>query len=215
VSPSEVDITHLATANDANADDAVLARLDFASDSLLLNVEALTRFGNPYLVDVVATALLSVAVAEAARNPTRSKTPAMEPALFEAPPPSTALGPKPKSSAASFKESFMEGFEAWSGGKKGKKWSLRSSATTSKTGSMDKDIELGQWYGQEEGQGQAKTKSKAKGKGEKEESGLPFVARTLISLLTFAFKAVVWILSLAIKVVTGVVVMLSRNASKL
>ncbi|KAF2803783.1 uncharacterized protein BDZ99DRAFT_398990 [Mytilinidion resinicola] len=218
---SDVDAAHLATANDAAADDAVLARLDFGTDSLLLNVAALTRFGNPYLVDVAATALLSVAVAEAARNPKSRTSSAQEvPTMFEAPPPSTALGPKPKSSAASFKESFVEGFESWGGAKsisKGKKWSrsLRSSATTSKSQSLDKDIELGQWYGQQD-EAQAKTKTKGKkSKAEKKESTLPFVARTLIGVLTFAFKAFVWVVGLVFKIIAGLVVMLTRNASKL
>lgn len=209
ISQSEADVTDLATTTDATADDTVLARLDLTTDSLLLNVAALTRFGNPFLVDVAATSLLAVAVSESVRSH-KNKGTGSQDTVFEPPPPSSMLGQKPKSSTASLKESFVEGLEVFSA-KKGKKWSLHSSHT-SKSSPLEKDIELGQWYGQEK----PKNKSK-KGKREKgeKESDLPFVTSTIIGVLSFTFKAVVWVLSIAIKIVTGLVVMISRNISKL
>ena len=50
---------------------------------------------------------------------------------------------------------------------------------------------------------------------EEADSKLPFVTRTIINVLTFAFKAVVFVMRIAIKVVAGVIVMITRNFSKL
>jgi len=210
--PSEVDLADLATTTDAAADDAVLARLDFTTDSLILNLAALTRFGNPYLVDVAATTLLAVAVAESVRV---SRSPQNANAHFEPPPPSSLLsGQKPKSSAASLKESFVEGLEAFGAGKvkskPGRKWSLRSSRT-GHASPHEKDIEMENWYGQSE---DGKQKGAKKTKQDKED-GLPFITRTIITVLGVAFKTVVWVLRIGIKIVAGLVVMISRNIRKL
>lgn len=219
VTPSEMDVTQLPTATDATADDAMLARLDFANDSLTLNLGALTRFGNPFLVDVVASALLAVAVAEAKRG-RRTKNRSQE--HFEPPPPSSLLGKKEPSTAKAFKDSFVEGFDAWGGKPKNpasslRKWSLKSTTTTartSKSDSFDKDIELGDWYGQPKTKKETKEEKQARKKKETEEK-LPFVTRTIINVLSFAFKAVVFVLKIAIKIVAGVVVMITRNFHKL
>ncbi|KAF2792575.1 hypothetical protein K505DRAFT_307378 [Melanomma pulvis-pyrius CBS 109.77] len=225
ITPSEMSFTQLPTATDAAPDDAMLARIDFANDALMLNLGALSHFGNPFLVDVVASTLLAVAVAEAVRG-RHSKKASLE--NFEPPPPSSSLGPKKESTAKAFKESFVEGFEAWGGGNKTtknaasslRKWSLRSTTTgrTSKSdGSLDKDIELGEWYGQPQAQTKQSTKAQKQRKKDKDDDDnkLPLVTRTIINVLTFAFKTVVWVLRIAIKVVAGVVVMITRNFSKL
>ncbi|KAF2178783.1 hypothetical protein K469DRAFT_717762 [Zopfia rhizophila CBS 207.26] len=216
VTPSEMDVTLLPTTTDATADDAMLARLDFTNDALTLNLGALTRFGNPFLVDVAASALLAVAVAESVRDQQARKASQEN---FEPPPPSSVLGKKETSDAKAFKDAFVEGFEAWGGKPKNpatslRKWSLRSKSTSTESGSFDKDIELGEWYGQGKTKQRTKEENKQKRKEDKEDQ-LPFVTRTIISVLTFAFKAVVWVLRIAIKVVAGVVVMISRNFSKL
>ena len=215
--------TQLPTTTDAAPDDAMLARLDFNNDALMLNLGALSHFGNPFLVDVMASTLLAVAVAEAVRG--RGKRNAsLE--NFEPPPASAVLGQKKDNTAKAFKESFVEGFEAWGGGNKAtknaasslRKWSLKSSTTgrTSKSGgSMDKDIELGEWYGQPQAQTkETKAEKKQREKGENDEK-LPTVTRVIINVLTFVFKTVVWVLRIAVKVVAGVVVMITRNFSKL
>lgn len=210
--PSEMDLTTLATTTDAAADDAVLAKLDFATDSLILNVAALTRFGNPYLVDVAATTLLTVAVSESMRTPRSSQKANTQ---FEPPPPSSLLsGQKPKSSAASLKESFVEGLEAFGAGKTkakpGRKWSLRSNRT-GRISPHEKDIEMGSWYGQPEvGKQKASKKSK-----KDDQDDLPFITRAIITVLGLAFKTVVWVLRIGIKIVAGLVVMISRNIRKL
>jgi len=224
ITPSEMSFTQLPTTTDAAPDDAMLARLDFNNDALMLNLGALSHFGNPFLVDVMASTLLAVAVAEAVRG--RSKRNAsLE--NFDPPPPSSVLGQKKDNTAKAFKESFVEGFETWGGGTKAtknaasslRKWSLKSTTTgrTSKSdGSMDKDIELGEWYGQPQAKTKKETKAekKQREKGEQDEK-LPTVTRLIINVLTFVFKTVVWVLRIGVKVVAGVVVMITRNFSKL
>ena len=81
---------------------------------------------------------------------------------------------------------------------------------------MDKDIELGEWYGQPQAQTKKETKAekKQREKGEQDEK-LPTVTRLIINVLTFVFKTVVWVLRIGVKVVAGVVVMITRNFSKL
>lgn len=225
ITPSEMSVTQLPTTTDAAPSDAMLARLDFTNDALTLNLGALTRFGSPFLVDVAASALLAVAVAEAVRGRS-SRNASRE--NFEPPPPSIELGPKKESDAKAFSEAFKDGFNSF-GGKAGmknpakslRKWhgSIKgSSPSTTRSDSFDKDIELGEWYGQgktKDSKVQVKDKNgKAKGKTEDEEK-LPFVTRTIISVLTMTFKTVVFVLRIAVKVVAGVIVMITRNFSKL
>jgi hypothetical protein len=217
-----MDVSQLPTTTDASADDAVLARLDFSNDSLTLNLGALAHFGNPFLVDVVASTLLAVAVAEAKRGRGARKASQDN---FEPPPPSSMMGKKEPSDAQAFKSSFVDGFNSFGGGKPKKaasslrKWSLKSTTTgrSSKSDSIDKDIELGDWYGQPKTkQSESKAEKKKKKKEEDAEGDkLPFVTRTIINVLTFAFKTVVFVLRIAIKVVAGVVVMITRNFSRL
>jgi hypothetical protein len=224
VTPSELDSTQLATTTDAAPDDAMLARLDFSNDALTLNLGALTHFGNPFLADVVVSTLLSVAVAESVRQRNHKKRSQEN---FEPPPPSSLLGKKEPSTADSFKSSFVEGFENFGGPLGGKsksvtqalrKWSVRTTETdkTSHGSSFDKDIELGEWYGQSQQNSQTKSKSANKKKNKHDEdSSLPFVTRGIIGILTFAFRAIIFVLKIGIKVVAGVVVMITRNFSKL
>ncbi|KAF2133178.1 hypothetical protein P153DRAFT_331657 [Dothidotthia symphoricarpi CBS 119687] len=218
ITPSEMSVGQLPTTTDATADDAMLARLDFANDALTLNLGALAHFGNPFLVDVVASTLLAVAVAEATRG-RRSRNNSRDD--FEPPPPSYLLTHKKEDTAGAFKQSFVEGFQGFGGKAKGpvsgsgfRKFasSLKSSTTSTTTSTTcDKDIELGEWYGQ------AKTKIKEKRDNKKADgaSKLPFVARAIIGIITFSFKAVIWILRIAIKIVAGVFVMITRNFGKL
>ncbi|KAF2205985.1 hypothetical protein GQ43DRAFT_427639 [Delitschia confertaspora ATCC 74209] len=215
VTPSEMDSSQLATTTDAVPDDAVLAKLDFSNDALTLNLGALTRFGNPFLADVAASTLLAVGVAEAVRK--RDKKRSQE--SFEPPPPSSLLnGKKEPSTAKAFKGAFVEGFESWGGPlpkvvkKKSEKWSLKSLSSSSHTHSFDKDIEMGEWYGQGRNK-ETKDKKDKKSKKNEEDDGLPFITRSIIGLLTFAFKAVVFVLRISIKVVAGVIVMITRNFS--
>jgi hypothetical protein len=226
MTPSEMSVGQLPTTTDATADDATLARLDFANDALILNLGALTRFGNPFLTDVLTSTLLAVAVAEATRG---RKTRNRSQENFEPPPPSFTLNHQKEDTAKAFKDSFVEGFQGIGGksrpplsGKGLKKFasSLKSTTTTrsgSANGSFDKDIELGEWYGQDKHTKAKATKSekKAKKASAENERKLPLVARTVITVLTFAFKTVVFILKIAFKVVAGVVVMITRNFSKL
>jgi hypothetical protein len=222
LTPSEMSVGQLPTAPDATADDAMLARLDFANDALTLNLGPLSRFGNPFLVDVVTSTLLAVAVAEATRG-RKARNRSQE--NFEPPPPSFSLTHQKEDTAKAFKESFVEGFQGFGGKAKGpvsgkglKKFasSMKSSATSRSTStSFDKDIELGEWYGQDKSQSK-ETKAEKKARNEShDKENLPFVTRTIISTLTFAFKAVVWVLKIAIKIIAGVIVMVTRNFSKL
>jgi hypothetical protein len=223
ITPSVMDVAQLPTATDATADDAVLARLDFSNDSLTLNLGALARFGNPFLVDVAASTLLAVAVAEAVRG-RRTRKGSQD--SFEPPPPSFVLNKKTEpTDAEAFKSSFLDGFNSWGGKPKNptkslpsslRKFSMKSTTTTrtSKSDSFDKDIELGDWYGQPKTKADTKAEKKAQKKA-KEEDQLPFVTRTIINVLSFAFKTVVFVLKISIKIVAGVIVMITRNFNRL
>ncbi|KAH7139512.1 hypothetical protein B0J11DRAFT_421465 [Dendryphion nanum] len=232
LTPSEVSISHLPTASDASPSDAMLARLDFGTDALTLNLAALSHFGNPFLVDVATSTLLSIAVAESVRG--RSTKRGSQDS-FEPPPPSFLLNkPTEPSTAQAFKESFVDGFETWGGKGKPKppisgsalrKWSLKSSATlgrssksSSSVGMGDKDIELGEWYGQNRTKHDVAKETRAEKKARKkveDEDKLPWVARGIIGILMFVFKAVVFVLKIFIKVIAGLVVMVTKNRSKL
>jgi hypothetical protein len=225
MTPSEMSVSQLPSTTDATADDAMLARLDFTNDALILNLGALTRFGNPFLVDVVASTLLAVAVAEATRG---RKTRNRSQENFEPPPPSFLLTHQKEDTAKAFKDSFVEGFQGFGGkgrpplsGKGLKKFASSLKSTTTRGGSedtsFDKDIELGEWYGQDKHTKARETKADKKSRKtrDEEESKLPFVARTVITILTFAFKTVVFVLKIAIKIVAGVVIMITRNFGKL
>ncbi|RAR03827.1 hypothetical protein DDE82_004914 [Stemphylium lycopersici] len=105
MTPSEMSVGQLPTTTDATADDAMLARLDFTNDALTLNLGALTRFGNPFLVDVVASTLLAVAVAEATRG---RKTRNRSQDNFEPPPPSFTLTHQKEDTAKATQEICVE-----------------------------------------------------------------------------------------------------------
>jgi hypothetical protein len=223
LTPSVMSIGQLPTTTDATADDAILGRLDFTNDALTLNLGAIMRFGNPFLVDVVTSTLLAVAVAEATRG-RKNRKGSQE--SFEPPPPSFLLTHQKEDTAKAFKESFVEGFQGFGGKTKApisgsglKKFasSMKSSATSrSASTSFDKDIELGEWYGQDKTTKTKETKEEKKArKRQEEQDKLPFVARTIISVLSFAFKSVVFVIKIAIKIVAGVIVMITRNFGKL
>lgn len=223
MTPSEMSIGQLPTTTDATADDAILGRLDFANDALTLNLGAISRFGNPFLVDVVTSTLLAVAVAEATRG-RKSRKASQE--SFEPPPPSFLLTHQKEDTAKAFKDSFVEGFQGF-GGKtktpisssklKSFASSMKSSTTSrSPSTSFDKDIELGEWYGQDKSTKAKESKEEKKARKQREDAEkLPFVTRTIISVLTFAFKSVVFVFKIAIKIVAGMVVMITRNFGKL
>jgi hypothetical protein len=220
LTPSVMSIGQLPTTTDATADDAILGRLDFNNDALTLNLGAISRFGNPFLVDVVTSTLLAVAVAEATRG-RKSRKGSQE--SFEPPPPSFLLTNQKEDTAKAFKESFVEGFQGFGGKTKApaglKKFatSMKSSATSRKSSvSFDKDIELGEWYGQDKTTKAKESKAEIKArKKQEEQERLPLVTRTIINVLTFAFKSVVFVIKIAIKIVAGVVVMITRNFGKL
>jgi hypothetical protein len=224
MTPSEMSIGQLPTTTDATADDAILGRLDFTNDALTLNLGAISRFGNPFLVDVVSSTLLAVAIAEATRG-RKSRKGSQE--SFEPPPPSFLLTHQKEDTTKAFKESFVEGFQGFGGKTRTpistsslKKFasSMKSSATSRSPSTIpDKDIELGEWYGQDNAtktNKETKEEKKARKKQEEQEK-LPIVTRTIINVLTFAFKSVVFVIKIAIKIVAGVVVMITRNFSKL
>ena len=248
--PSTISVTQLPTTTDATADDAVLARLDFAADALSLNLGALTRFGNPFLVDVAASTLCAVAVAEATRG---RKSRAGSPQNGFAPPPTPPTSSEfetatPEGKARSLKETLRRdwaGVDARSKHGRAKAGqaataslskflrALKSetgvdgdSAATSRAPSRaDKDIELGEWYGQSHAQLQAgsaapgvvgkesKAERRARKQREKEER-LPFVARAVLGLLKYGVKAVVWVLMLVFRFLAAVVRVLVRRVDK-
>jgi hypothetical protein len=204
-------ITQLPTTTDATADDAMLARLDFSNDALVLNLGAITRFGNPFLADVVASTLLAVAVAEATRGRKANKSQES----FEPPPPSLTLEHNNKDETA--KPSFFDSLAKRPGALK-KFSSFKSSTTVNETPGFDKDIELGEWYGQDKHTKvkvkETKEQKKAR-KQEEKENRLPFVVRAVGKVVTIAFRTVVWVLKLVIKIVAGVVVAVVRGLGRL
>jgi hypothetical protein len=221
--PSEMSVGQLPGTTDAAADDTCLARLDFTNDALTLNLGALVRFGNPFLPDVAASTLLAVAVAEATRGRPSRKGSLDD---FEPPPPSFTLTHEKESTARCFKDSFLTGFNRV-GAKtktptsisKFKQFaSLKSSpgSRSSPDASFDKDIELGEWYGQDKAKETKETKAEKKArKKAEEEDKLPFVARAIIASVKFAFKAVFFVVQIFFKIIAGIFVMLTRKASKL
>lgn len=240
--PSTMSVAQLPTTTDATADDAMLARLDFANDALVLNLGALTRFGNPFLVDVAASTLCAVAIAEATRGRSSRKTSLQN---FDAPPVNDYENMTPETKARSLKDSFKqdwEGVDARS--KQGREkagvavtsslrklmLSLKSttvdepaqsratscvaSRARDRNADFDKDIEMGEWYGQSApSTKESKAERKARKAAEKEDR-LPFVARAIIGVLTFGFKAVVWVLMIVFKIVAGVFKTVMRSVSK-
>ncbi|KAL5120632.1 hypothetical protein ACEQ8H_001380 [Pleosporales sp. CAS-2024a] len=221
LTPSVMSIGQLPSTTDATADDAILGRLDFNNDALTLNLGAVLRFGNPFLVDVVTSTLLAVAVAEATRG-RKARKGSQE--SFEPPPPSLVLRQQKDDTAKALKDSFVEGFEGFGGKTKApaglKRFvsRMKSTRTSGKLStSLDKDIELGEWYGQDKTSKakESKAETKARGRKEKDEESLPFVARAIISVLAFGFKSVVFVMKIAMKIVAGVVVMITRNSGKL
>lgn len=222
LTPSEMSINQLATTTDATADDAILGRLDFANDALTLNLGAITRFNNPFLTDVVTSTLLAIAVAEATRGRKNRKA---SQDSFEPPPPSFLLTHQKEDTTKAFKESFVEGFQGFGGktkapvtssGLKRFATSLKSSPKSSAATSFDKDIELGEWYGQDKNTKAKETKAEKKARKRADEADkLPLIARMIIGILTFAFKSVVFVLKIGIKIIAGFIVMVTRNFSKL
>lgn len=245
ITPSTMSVTQLPTTTDASPDDAMLARLDFTNDALTLNLGALSRFGNPFLVDVVASTLLAVAVAEATRGRSSRKTSLQN---FDAPPPNDYDFATPETKARSFTDSLKRDWEgvdvrAASGRKNASVavtsslrklvLSLRSttvdepnqdqfqtrssSAGTARdrNADFDKDIELGEWYGQraEPGVKESRAQRKARRAREKDDR-LPFVARAVVGVVGFAFKAIVWVLMLVFKIVAGVFKMVFRAVDR-
>lgn len=253
--PSTMSLTQLPTTTDAIADDAVLARLDFANDALVLNLSALQRFGNPFLVDVAASTLCAVAIAEATRGRSSRKGSLQN---FDAPPPNDYEAITPETKARSLKDSFArdwEGADARSAQGRATAGraatstlrklilSLKSTTTVDETRSagtasratsrardrnadFDKDIELGSWYGHGAHSSihvntttashplkETRAEKKARKAAEKEDR-LPFLARVIIGLFTFAFKAVVWVLMLVFKILAGVGKMVFKGVSR-
>jgi hypothetical protein len=226
----------------------VLARLDFAADALSLNLGALTRFGNPFLVDVAASTLCAVAIAEATRG---RKSRAGSPQNGFAPPPTPPASGEfetvtPEGKAKSLKESLRRDWAGVDARSKHGRAKAGQAATASlskflralksETGvdgdstasrapsRADKDIELGEWYGQSHAQLQAgsapgvagketKAERLARKQREKEER-LPFVARAVLGLLKYGVKAVVWVLMLVFRFLAAVVRMLVRRVDK-
>lgn len=171
--PSTMSLTQLPTTTDATADDATLARLDFAADALTLNLGALSRFGNPFLVDVAASTLCAVAIAEATRGRSSRKTSLRS---FDAPPANDYVAVTPETRVRGLREEMereWEGVDARSAQGRAKAGraatstlrklilSLKSStgddgsANTScatsrardRNAEFDKDIELAAWPG--------------------------------------------------------------------
>lgn len=241
--PSTMSVDQLPTTTDATADDAVLARLDFTNDALTLNLGALSRFGNPFLVDVAASTLLAVAVAEATRGRSSRKTSLQN---FDAPPPNDYELITPETKALSIKDSFARDWEgvdarskegrqrsvvALSSGLRKLVMSLKSttvdetvqSRSTSRTAArdrnadFDKDIELGEWYGQSK-EPQIKTKEtraeKKERKARENEDKLPLVVRGVIKIITLGVKAVIWVLMIMFKIAAGIVKVVVRSLSK-
>jgi len=209
LTPSVMSIGQLPTTTDATADDAVLGRLDFTNDALTLNLGALSRFGNPFLVDVISSTILAVAIAEATRG-RKNRKGSQE--SFEPPPPSFLLTHQKEDTSKAFKESFLEGFQGF-GGKTKAPAGLKKLASSTE---FDKDIELGEWYGQDKTTKAKETKAEQKARRKQEDKDkLPLVTRTIVNVLTFAFKSVVFVMKMAIKIVAGVVVMMTRNFGKL
>jgi hypothetical protein len=210
--PSEMSITQLPTTTDATADDAMLARLDFSNDALVLNLGAITRFGNPFLADVVASTLLAVAVAEATRGRKANKSQES----FEPPPPNLTLDTNNNKDEAT-KPNFFDSLAKRPGALK-KFSSFKSTTTVNETPGFDKDIELGEWYGQDKHTKvkvkETKEQRKAR-KQEEKENRLPFVVRAVGKVVTIVFRTVVWVLKLVVKIVAGVVVAVVRGLGRL
>jgi hypothetical protein len=162
------------------SDDGVLARLDFGNDSLVLNVAAILRLGNPYLIDVIVSALLAVALAEEKR--------VRRDVRFDAPP----MLPTPlRRSESAPEDKGKKGF--WHRvGKRAEKKVKEKVRTDSAIGLVD-------WAGPPK-----------EGAKDNKDEDMPFVTTAILGLLTFTFKTIVWVLGITIKIVAGVVVKVSH-----
>ncbi|KAF2843380.1 hypothetical protein M501DRAFT_1012736 [Patellaria atrata CBS 101060] len=177
------------------AEDAVLAKLDFANGGMLtLEAAGLRHLGNPHLIDVAVATLLSVAVAESKRG--------VDPRLVFLAPPSRSSSPAARSKASS-KSSPTLGSATASPKEKGKGW-WRQGSLKGKEKVREMDIEMMM-------PGEKKEKEK-KTEGEHE---LPGVTRMVFTVVKFGAKAVVLILTVVFKVVGGVVIWATRRVDKM
>lgn len=97
--------------------------------------------------------------------------------------------------------------------------SRSASQARDRNAGFDKDIELGEWYGQSQSRKQtpivreSKAEKKARKAHEKEDR-MPFVVRVVIGMITFALKAVVWVLTIIFKMVAGLLKMVVKSFNK-
>jgi hypothetical protein len=168
-------------------DDSVLAKLDFGNDSLVLNVAAMLKLGNPHLIDVAVSTLLSVALAEEKRVRREMR--------FEAPP---AVPIARSVTASTVVEEKKEKKPLWYrvGQKGAKKFEAKMQNAGPRVDSAI-DLELQQWGAPPK-------------EAEDDKVKLPFVARTILHVLKFTVKTAIFILTIGFKIVAGTVVKVSH-----
>lgn len=187
-------------------DDVVLARLDFGSDCLVLNVASIMQFGNACFIDVLVSTLLAVALAEEKRVRREMR--------FEAPPTTPASRVNSSNStnkATADKDKKKPGF-----------WSRVGKRAENKARSkirIDSAIDLEAWPGTQQRKGNTNGELEDNwnsytnnGRHQKGNSGeqMPFVTTAILGILTFTFKVVIWVLSVALKIVGGLVIKISH-----
>lgn len=154
-----------------------LVTLDLGTETLELDMDALSNLQSPYMIDTAVSTLIAVAVVESARYSDEAAQ-----TTFAAPPvsplvsdrKSKAPSPYSASQASPLRQVFRRS-------------SKSSSASKRRSDSSEKDLE---------------------------KRKLPPVTRGILSLLGFSFDAIVWLLSLGVKVLTRLLVGVSGAVEK-
>ncbi|KAF2761104.1 DUF383-domain-containing protein [Pseudovirgaria hyperparasitica] len=188
-----------------------LAKLDFGADTLVLNISAFLSFSNPYLIDVLVSAILAVALAEEKRL--------RKAIAFAAPPQGVGMpysfSTAPGLSVADESKVKRKRLFKFMKSKAGVKAVLPpshmyKSAPGSKgdlapAGVVDKEmlggVEMGSVTAPPHFDGPGREVVGKVG----DEERMPFVTRTIVTVLGVGFKTVVWVLSVTFKIVAGVV----------
>ncbi|KAF2457866.1 hypothetical protein BDY21DRAFT_363466 [Lineolata rhizophorae] len=197
-----------------------LASLDLAAGALALDLAALTRLGaSRHLVDVVASAVVAVAVAEGRRCCCGGGDVAAgaSPGVGVGAAPGAGLGvmfagpPGREAVERSRREGEKERRRREKREGKARKAAAKRAAKGKGKGKhLGVDIELGQWDYGGGADGADDDEEGARGKRRGDDDDMPRLTRTILSLLGLGLKTVVVLLTFGVKVVAKIILGVSR-----
>ncbi|KAF2725098.1 hypothetical protein K431DRAFT_216483, partial [Polychaeton citri CBS 116435] len=167
------------------AETLVLASLDFARDSCVLDLPALMALGSPYILDTVVCTLFAVTIAENDHVTSESL-------IFDPPPLAAALS---KDIAIKARRSRSSG---------------PASATSRDLASDIVALKQKKWYKPFS----SKSKMEKEIEKQKGFDELPALTQAALALLGISFKTAVFVLEASVKVTAGLVIGASHVASK-